>query len=625
MELKENILHNLNPLDFAEGLYDAAITQPLAAVRQLGGAQPQPQQEGEASLARKAGQIAGMIVDFTLLSKASGRLLNPYLGAAAETAAGSAAKMFLAGSIYGGLLTASDPAKPLWEGRLENAGASAITFGVMGGVGKSLESAQFLGGNRFINSAIAGGAGGVADAYSSALLSEHRVAAPDEVASRAAQFAAFGAGFAAFDYALGKGAEVVSNNDRLRSARYRTEWRIRDAKIEAQRQGYATLNRFGMRHPLQSLGDLVYGGEVEPGPKAELTSENNPAVLLQRSLPKYIDQIDELRAMRDAEPDRRKSYDLHEQMGEVREDFAHRLLTLWHGTADQPGISQYSDEQLATPNIPASRVAQIRDAMQQTAHAEWRQQSPMMKALAELVPDGTPGDAEDFEIAGELGKAKERFFGYDERELGRKMGLPSPFFYIDHDYFTPVSWTPFEPTEQLPNFFHGSVSNSLDSLLRERQMLPAWELRLRGIKQSTGESADEEFPRRSVSLTRDFTEAFAYHRHSPEYLTGFPVVFGVSDAVIPRTQLAGSLEPGELLVDRINVGHSLMTRLWMRRPELTHIYAPDSQIDSLQRLLDARRVSGVRLVGFNQIESPNWRAPKVDWYPYQQSEAWQAE
>src|SRR5207248_9107573 len=117
----------------------------------------------------------------------------------------------------------------------------------------------------------------------------------------------------------------------------------------------------------------------------------------------------------------------------------------------------------------------------------------------------------------------------------------------------------------LPNLFHGSISHSLPSIFTERTMFSARELRLRGIAQIAGESASEEFPRRAVSLTKDFNEAWAYHRHSPDYLTSYPVVFGVSADIIPKAHSAGILEPGEILTDKLRLGQSLWTRLGLRR------------------------------------------------------------
>ncbi|HNM51198.1 MAG TPA: hypothetical protein PKN86_15895, partial [Candidatus Obscuribacter sp.] len=133
----------------------------------------------------------------------------------------------------------------------------------------------------------------------------------------------------------------------------------------------------------------------------------------------------------------------------------------------------------------------------------------------------------------------------------------------------------------------------------------ARKMRLRGIQQLPGESANEQFGRRAISMTRDFSEAFCYHRHSPEVLTDFPVVFGISRDVTKRAWSAGSLEPGEILIDKLHLG-SIWQKLGLKKPDVTHIYVPDSQVPFVNLALARRRVSGVRVVGFNQMESPEW-------------------
>jgi hypothetical protein len=80
--------------------------------------------------------------------------------------------------------------------------------------------------------------------------------------------------------------------------------------------------------------------------------------------------------------------------------------------------------------------------------------------------------------------AKEQFFGYNESELTSRMAMPGELYYKKRDYSTPISWMPHAATEQLPNLFHCTVSSSLPSILAERDMLPARELRLRGMEQA---------------------------------------------------------------------------------------------------------------------------------------------
>lgn len=401
----------------------------------------------------------------------------------------------------------------------------------------------------------------------------------------------------------------------MESAYYRALWALRDGHTEGRRLTYALLNRFDMRHPLARLGDLIHGSgrDVrEPGPR--LTEQNNPISAFERELPQYFRDIQKKEALMEQASGREQQSKIYDEMKEIRTKFSLRLLTFWHGKADRPGIVSYSDAELATANTSAERVAQIRKALTLTANRQWPETSPLVRALADLarVDIGSGrGYRDNFQLD-EIGIAKGEFFGYDESALVRRMAMPGDLYHKKRHYSTPVDWVPFEPTAKLPNLFHGSVSRSLPSIFRERAMLPASELRLRGIEQATGESAMQEFPRRSVSVTTDFTEAWAYTRHSPEYLTTYPIVLGISREVLPKARQAGMLEPGELLVDRLSLGTSLLTRLGLRKPEVTHIFAPDSQIPGINRLLARQRIKGVSVVGLNELEKPAWKKEAVD-------------
>ncbi|MCC7527104.1 MAG: hypothetical protein IT342_01205 [Candidatus Melainabacteria bacterium] len=206
-----------------------------------------------------------------------------------------------------------------------------------------------------------------------------------------------------------------------------------------------------------------------------------------------------------------------------------------------------------------------------------------------------------------IGFGREKFYGYDESSMRQKMGMPPMHHHRDHhNYNTPNEWMPYDATPLLANLFHGTMSNSLKSVMREGGILSSRELRLRGLSQTTGESAGQEFPRHEVSITRDFNEAFAYHRHSPEFLTEFPVVYGISKSVAPRIRSAGVIEPGELLIPSMGLGQNLLTRLGLRNPDVTHMYVPDAEVHSVTQQLWANRIKGVKVVGFNQIPEPKW-------------------
>lgn len=615
----DKIAHELNPAEFGHGFYDSAIAQPTKAIRQLVRADlpirpqefpttPIPQHD---TLAAKAGAIAGFVVDFTLLSKLTGGVMNKVLGdRAAGTVAGSAAKMFVAGGVYGGVFTPSNDGEDLLTSRLGNAAVTGASFAAMGAVSKGIENRGVFAPNslksKVLTNAIAGGAGGIVESYGSTALHEHRVATPAEALSTATQYAIFGAGFGAFDYGLAKGAQQVWKIPGVETSYWRTKGWLRDTHTDLRRSSYQFLSEHNMRHPLQRLGDMIYGTDLPPRPRPTLTPENNPVTALEKELPGFFKEAERREQLMETEPDRGKSYDMFEELKEYRTTFAQRLLELWHGTADKPGISQYTDAELATASgTTPERVAKIRTVLTSDMKSErYRDASPFMEGLADLAKFEVQGRNDHYNLLDGLETAKERFYGYDGSAVSMRLNMSDIHHYTDNHFATPPTWMPYEATDKLANVFHGSVSHSIPSVLAERQMLPAYELRLRGIGQSTGESANEEFPRRSISLTRDFGEAYAYHRHSPARLDTYPVVFGADARPMQRAQLAGSHERGELLINKLRLGSSWFG---LRKPEISHIYVPDAEVSTIQDQLDARRIRGVNVVGFNQIPEPQWK------------------
>ncbi|MBS1998691.1 MAG: hypothetical protein JSS86_20345, partial [Cyanobacteria bacterium SZAS LIN-2] len=149
--LKSTIEDNLNPVDFARGFADGAFNRPLSAIEQLAGKQLEQQPQKSETLATKAGVIAGSVVDLVIVAKASGAALGPLLGKAAETTLGQTSKMFAAGAITGGILTPSESSENLLSDRLKNGLISGTTFAVMGGVSKTLEGTELLGGKTLLS------------------------------------------------------------------------------------------------------------------------------------------------------------------------------------------------------------------------------------------------------------------------------------------------------------------------------------------------------------------------------------------------------------------------------------------------------------------------------------------
>ncbi|MBS2010876.1 MAG: hypothetical protein JST01_27745 [Cyanobacteria bacterium SZAS TMP-1] len=607
--LKSTIEDNLNPVDFARGFANGAFNRPLSAIEQLAGKQLEQQPQKSETLATKAGVIAGSVVDLVIVAKASGAALGPLLGKAAETTLGQTSKMFAAGAITGGIFTPSESSENLLSDRLKNGLISGTTFAVMGGVSKTLEGTELLGGKTLLSkvgtNAVGGMAGGVVEAYGGTALKEHRLATSGEVLSSAAQYTAMGAAFGALDHGMSVGGARLAKIPAVENAYWRSHRVLGESQTEARRLTYAGLNKLGLSHPMQTIGDWIYGTKIiDNAPKAPLTQANNPAAALEKELPQYFAKIKEL----EETPRGQKDREIYDEIIAEQTRFAHRLITLLHGTPEQPGIAQHSDAALATAEMPAERIAAMRKTLMSSAKVDG-DSSPLTAGLAELAgfkAEGRELRKYELNMVGSIFKAKGLHYGYSDEEVMKRMSMPSQLYQYRRAYGVPVDWTPFKATEQLPNFFHGTVSSSLPSIFTERALLPSAELRLRGIKQVAGESAQQEFPRRAISFTTDFNEAWVYHRHSPEDLVNFPVVLGISSRVAARAYPAGMLEPGELLVDKLRIGTSPLNRLGLRIPDVTHIYVPDPLIDLVNQTLARYRVRGVQVVGLNQLEKPQW-------------------
>ncbi|MBU6453738.1 MAG: hypothetical protein KGS72_18305 [Cyanobacteria bacterium REEB67] len=610
--LFDKVVANANPVDFAVGLYDGAIARPANAVRQIvaeSSIASTSKAKPDESFAHKAGALTGQIVDFSLIAMASRAVLKPMLGAAVDSISGVSGSMFVAGAFDGGLLTSSDPSRGLLAGRGENALVNGATFAFMGGAGKALEAVSLVKAapllDQSLKSATTGAGGGVVFAYAHAGLHGHRLAKADEVLSSACQYAAFSLGLSA----LHAGAVKTMEIPQVRSAYLRGQWKMQDAAVESKRLTYATLNHFNMRHPIQRLTDAVLGegrGNPMPRTRPALTAENNPVRAFHQDYAQYIKDIDAAELKYDTAP-RQERRDHYDKINEIKGDFAAKLLGHWYGTAERPGLASFSDVELASTEYPVEKVAQVRQALTASMkRPAYNTASPFEAAMERLSPGELEGSNDTYEIGSGLGSGKEKFFDFSEKALSEKLGLNSEHHFLDRNHSTPLSWMPFEPSQKLANLFHCTVSRSLDSVLTERALLSSREMRLRGISQETGESAGNEFPSRAISMTRNFPVAFCYHRHSPAALTDFPLVFGISRDVVSRSQLAGFLEPGELLVDKLKIGTSWLDRLTGRKPDVTHIYAPDSEVDNINHMLSRRRISGVNVVGFNEIDEPQW-------------------
>jgi hypothetical protein len=413
------------------------------------------------------------------------------------------------------------------------------------------------------------------------------------------------AGTTAHDVWNSKPVRDVWNSNSVQGAYWSVRGNTREGFTTARQATYAFLNEHNLTHPLKRFMERNAPREM-PVVKPALTAENNPVTAFEKALPEYFQRIQKGEEAYELNATGNR-YDVVREMQQVRGDFAAKLMEVWHGKDGKPGMKHYTDAELATQTTSVERVAQIRNALTQSSRREHRSDK-LTDALVELAPKGVTENLsyETYAMDG-IGFGREKFYGYDEASMRQKMGMPQMHHHRDHhNYNTPNEWMPYDATPLLANLFHGTMSNSLKSVMSEGGILSSRELRLRGLSQTTGESAGQEFPRHEVSITRDFNEAFAYHRHSPEFLTEFPVVYGISKSVAPRIRSAGMLEPGELLIPRMGLGHNLLTRLGLRNPDITNMYVPDAEVHNVTQQLWANRVKGVKVVGFNQIPEPKW-------------------
>lgn len=487
--------------------------------------------------------------------------------------------------------------------------------------------------------ALSGIPGGATSAHAHSLLSEGRLATSNEV-SQAIYTTAWTGGVLSAGHVIGRDPKVLTpappKEFELRGLnKYRfnkretvlektlgaigdvhanTKYAIRDGVESARGSAYSFLNKYELRHPVQRIRDLLRTPEVET-PRAPLTKENNPVEAFERELPKYIKDIEAKEIQMENTKDRAESYERFKEMRDIRTNFGARMLDMWNGTETSPGIRQLTDAQLATAGIPIERVAEIRAAFTKPARGDrYNDASPLTEALLKLYGKETDASYQNLDVLGEVEYAKQKHYGFSVDEMVKRMQMPRNHSIKDHEGDTPVDWMPNKKSPENADFYHGTVSGSLSSIMTERTLLPPGELRLRGIKQTTGESANENLHRKNVSITRDFNEAYAYHRHSPTTLTEFPVIYGISREVAPRTRLAGMLERGELLVPNLGLGESAAVKLGLKTQDITHMFVPDTEVSTVQRMLRNHRIGGVDVVGFGNMKKPEWIADAAPIY-----------
>ncbi|MCC6980402.1 MAG: hypothetical protein IT343_18935 [Candidatus Melainabacteria bacterium] len=564
----------------------------------------------------------GAIVPYVIAGKGAGAVMK---GTASKFALNGPAAGFLRSEIGAQVAGAA----ALDFARDTHGGETRLGNAVGGGVGMFV----FAKGNAFTGAAdgilqrgatrfAIGSAGGVAGLTSSRLVSGENITGEDilkagitggamNIALPPAQhYITRGferAGTAASGALNSKPVKDFYRSSGTESLYWSTRASVKDGMTEARKFTHRFLNEHNLSHPVQRFMQGAFPREASVN-KPVLTAENNPVNTFEKALPEYFERVKKGEDLHYSK-ERIDRHKLFYEMQDVKAGFAAKLMEVWHGTADKPGLKHYSDAELATPTTSAERVAQIRLALQQSSkRVNNSDRDALTDSIEKLAPKELYEDLRyDSYSVDMLSLGAQKFYGYDFNKMQENMRMPPAHHHRDHqNYITPNEWMPFDATPQLANLFHGSNSASLGSIIRERGMLSSAELRLRGLEQASGESAGQQFPRRAISITRDFNEALAYTHQGPEYISEFPLVYGISGAIAPRVYKAGSHEPGELLVQKLALGNNWLTRLGFRKPDITNIYAPDGEVNNVMRQLSQNRITGVRVVGFNQMPKPNW-------------------
>lgn len=165
-----------NPLvEYAQSVWHAAVTKKAQGVGQLFGAdvnipKEEPRREGINQIAHIAGEATGEIIDFVIMTKLAGRLLNKVPGMLGSSKVGTvlaesavarnAANGGIVGFVNGSILTPTREGESGWN-RLGHGVVEAGTFATLGGVATKYSEALtrgFL--SRVKANAVAGGAAG---------------------------------------------------------------------------------------------------------------------------------------------------------------------------------------------------------------------------------------------------------------------------------------------------------------------------------------------------------------------------------------------------------------------------------------------------------------------------------
>jgi hypothetical protein len=197
------VVASLSPIDLARGILDGALQQPWNALAQVTGDRlPAMHLVGDKdqSLARKAGNIAGSVIDLLILSRLTGKATSSLFQHLPGVLA-SGVKFGMDGAIYGGIFTQSDNNKGLLRGRLQNAAINGLTFAAMGSTSHVFQDEGVFGATSLktevLRGALYGGIGGTTHAFAQAAINDHRLAKLPDTLKDALSYAAFGGIFGA--------------------------------------------------------------------------------------------------------------------------------------------------------------------------------------------------------------------------------------------------------------------------------------------------------------------------------------------------------------------------------------------------------------------------------------------
>jgi hypothetical protein len=580
-----------------------------------------PEQAAFGSLdwhAEQVGNGLGMAADFLVVNKLLNLGASKLPTAAAEilgaSKVGLIGKSALTGAIYQGVLTpVVGEGADFRNARLENAFTGGVTFAAMAGAGVGFRAAVGTAGPesgiaaRLLKSnlamgTVAGLTSGAVNSETTALLSHKWHPSAKDATQSAYSFLVAGAPLG-FVHALsvpdvGKMAVPSEFSDRSGTE---TSTAIAKQDIPAAislASDQATAPSAPGKQVDLAGEQIAKSPDIEPlSEKIEtqrplLTPANNPIGLFEREVSGYWEEVTRREGSIDTQ-DPKQLLQAGKELRTLKTNFAGRLLELWHGTEAQPGIANHTDAELATPSMTAEKIAQLRQEFIRGRHDY---------VMAEMMGISDP----HWSVTQKYGvdqnlilPAKESFFDY--QGLYKKTDLPR---YLEdlasrgggsRDAGFPVNYFPYEPTPTLPNLFHGTSSVILDSIIREKAVLSADEVRARGIEKTTGEGGSGCTPG-VVSTLKYFSGGAYWANHSSnQTIAGYPLVLGISRDVISRGSYG--YQSGEVVFPK---------ELKLDGKEVTHLFVPDREVGDVSGRLAVGNITGVQVVGFGSVKPPTF-------------------